>query len=382
MTPEETPALLGGRPVRPEGPPAWPPADPDVLDALRSAHADGSWGQYLGPNVARVEQRLAEEHGVPHVATCASGTLAVEVALRAVGVGPGDEVILAAYDFEPSFLCVHNLGARPVLVDVSPNNAGIDPAAVRSAVTPATKAVLASHLHSGLVGMSELTAIAAGFGVPVVEDACQATGATVEGRPAGTRGDVGVLSFGGSKLLTAGRGGAILTGQADVFQRARLALGRGIQQWAPLSELQAAVLIPQLDRLPAMSELRQQRVGHLLERIRDIPGLRPFGPAPSESRPAYYKLGFYFDETAFGLSRDLFVKALRAEGIAFDPGFRALHVGRAAGRYRAAGSLANAEIAGRTVVGLHHPVLALGEAEVEQVAAAVRKTYRNAARLR
>src|SRR4051812_19276688 len=119
----DTPALLGGPPVRPEGPPDWPPPDPDVLAAVQAAHADGSWGKYLGPNVPRLEERLAEFHGVPHVATCGSGTLAVEVALRAIGIGPGDEVILAAYDFEPSFLTIHNLEARPILVDVSPANA-------------------------------------------------------------------------------------------------------------------------------------------------------------------------------------------------------------------------------------------------------------------
>jgi dTDP-4-amino-4,6-dideoxygalactose transaminase len=215
-----------------------------------------------------------------------------------------------------------------------------------------------------------------------VEDAAQAAGATTEDRPAGTWGDAGVLSFGGSKLLTAGRGGAVLTRHADVFQRARLALGRGVQQWAPLSELQAAVLIPQVRKLAERTALREVRVRQLLDAIRDVPGLRPFGPPPAGSRPAYYKLGLFLDEAAFGLPRETFVKALRAEGVAFDPGFRALHIGRAAGRYRAAGPLTHAETAGRTVVGLHHPVLTLGTAEVEQVAAAIRKTYRNAARLR
>src|SRR3982751_5087724 len=153
MSPD-TPALLGGPPVRPEGPPPWPPSDPAVLDALRAAHADGSWGKYLGPNVPRLEELLAKIHDVPHVATCSSGTLAVEVALRAVGVGPGDEVILGAYDFEPSFLSVHNLGARPVLVDVSPANACLEPAGLAAAITPATKGILVSHLHGGIVAMS------------------------------------------------------------------------------------------------------------------------------------------------------------------------------------------------------------------------------------
>jgi dTDP-4-amino-4,6-dideoxygalactose transaminase len=325
---------------------------------------------------------LAEVHGVPHVATCGSGTLAVEVALRAVGVGPGDEVILGAYDFEPSFLSVHSLGARPVLVDVSPANACLDPAGLAAAITPATKAILVSHLHGGLVPMSAVMDFARRHCVAVVEDAAQAAGATVEGRPPGTWGDAGVLSFGGSKLLTAGRGGAVLTRHPEVFQRARLALGRGVQQWAALSELQAAVLLPQVRKLADRTALREVRVRQLLDAIRDVPGLRRFGPAPPDSRPAHYKLGFFLDELAFGLPRDVFVKALRAEGVAFDPGFRALHVGRATGRYTAAGRLANAEAAGRTVVGLHHPVLALGIAEVEQVAAAIRKTYRNAARLR
>src|SRR3954469_17040665 len=98
----DTPSLLGGPPVRPEGPPEGPFPDPEVLDALRAAHADGSWARYLGPHCSRLEELLAEVLGVPHVVTCGSGTLAVEVALRAVGVGPGDEVILGAYDFEPS----------------------------------------------------------------------------------------------------------------------------------------------------------------------------------------------------------------------------------------------------------------------------------------
>jgi perosamine synthetase len=378
----DTPALLGGPPVRPDGPPDWPPADPDVLAALQAAHADGSWGKYLGPNVPRLEELLAAQHGVPHVATCASGTLAVEIALRAVGVGPGDEVILGGYDFEPSFLTVHQLGARPVLVDVSATNASLTAGSLEAAITPATRAILVTHLHGGLVPMSGVMEVARRHSVAVVEDAAQACGATVEGRPAGSWGDVGVLSFGGSKLLTAGRGGAVLTGRADLFQRARLILGRGVQQWAALSELQAAVLIPQLRRLAEMTTLREQRVGQLLATIADVPGLRPFCPLPPDSRPAYYKLGFFYDEFSFGLPRDVFVKAVRAEGIAIDPGFRALHVGRAPSRYRTAGSLPNAETAGRTVVALHHPVLALGAADVGQVAAAVRKTYRNAARLR
>jgi dTDP-4-amino-4,6-dideoxygalactose transaminase len=258
----------------------------------------------------------------------------------------------------------------------------IDPSGVDSAITPATKAIIATHLHGGLVPMADLMALAGRRGVRVVEDAAQACGATVQGRPAGSWGDVGVTSFGGSKLLTAGRGGAVLTRHADIHQKVRLTLARGVQQWAPLSELQAAVLLPQLRDLPAWTAHRTERVGRLLGLLRDIPGLRPFSNDLLGSRPAYYKLGFYYDAANFGLLREVFVKALRAEGIAFDPGYRALHGGRAASRYRAVGTLSNAEAAGQTIVMLHHPVLSLTEPDVEQVAAAVWKTYRNAARLR
>jgi dTDP-4-amino-4,6-dideoxygalactose transaminase len=146
--------------------------------------------------------------------------------------------------------------------------------------------------------------------------------------------------------------------------------------------LQAAVLIPQLSRLPETTEHRSRRVAELTGAIRDVPGLIAYTERSIDGSPAYYKLGFYFDESTFGIARDVFVKALRAEGIAFDPGFRALHVGRSPSRYKTIGVPLLAESAGQHVVMLHHPVLSLGSFEIAQVAAAVRKTYRNAARLR
>src|SRR5256885_2272952 len=123
------------------------------------------------------------------------------------------------------------------------------------AIGPATRAAVVSHLHGGIVPMRQVMQVAAARGVAVVEDAAQAPGAVVQGRKAGTWGDAGVLSFGGSKLLTAGRGGALLTPHADVHQRARLVLNRG-NITCPLSELQAAVLLPPLDKLNARNARR------------------------------------------------------------------------------------------------------------------------------
>jgi dTDP-4-amino-4,6-dideoxygalactose transaminase len=370
------PALLGGSPVRPQGPTDWPVPDEDVLRALNDAYADGSWGKYHGNSVTLLEARLAEYHGIGHALTCGSGTFAVELALRALKVGPGDEVILSAYDYPGNFLSVHAVGATPVLVDLDPASWQMSLDGLPEAVGPTTKAVIASHLHGGQVPMARLMAFAAGRGLRVIEDAAQCPGAVVQGRRAGTWGDVGILSFGGSKLLTAGRGGAILTPHPDVKQRARVAQLRG-NLVCPLSELQAAVLLPQIDKLHLHNERRAENVRRLVESLRTFPGLVPFAGLLGDSSPGYYKLGFQYDEAAFGLPRARFVAALRAEGMAFDEGFRALHAGRSPSRFRRGGELSEADRAHRGAVVLHHPVLLGSEADVSEVAAAVRKIYAN-----
>jgi dTDP-4-amino-4,6-dideoxygalactose transaminase len=376
-----TPALLGGTPVRPQGPPDWPLVDPDVLDALQGAYRDGSWGRYHGRHVEELEAKLAAYHQVEYVTTCSSGTFAVELALRALKIGAGDEVVMAAYDYPGNFLSIHALGAKPVLVEVHRDNWNLDPARLEAALGPATKAILVSHLHGGLVPMREVMAVAAGREIQVIEDAAQAPGAIVQGQRAGTWGDVGTLSFGGSKLLSAGRGGALLTRHAELHQRARVTLLRG-NLTCPLSELQAAVLLPQLARLDDRNARRHVNVRLLTERLQAVPGLRPFTNAGDDHQPGYYKLGFQYDRTAFDdLPRERFIAALRAEGIAFDEGFRALHIGRSPARFRAGSDLAEAERAHHGCLILHHPVLLGAEGEIEEIARAVRKARAHARRL-
>ncbi len=368
------PALLGGEPLRPAGPPDWPAADELVAAAVGRALADGSWGKYDGGHVCDLETRLAAMHGVQTALACCSGTFAVELALRALKVGPGAEVILSAYDYGGNYLNVLAVGALPVLIDVDPDNWNFAVANLPAAITSATKAVIVSHLHGGLVPMREIQAVTATHGIPIIEDAAQVPGATVQGRPAGSWGDVGVLSFGGSKLLSAGRGGAILTSRADVRARARVAQFRG-NIVGPLSELQAAALVPQLDRLQDRNALRLANVALLVQRLRNVPGLRPFRNRVVEGEPGYYKVGFQYDAMAFGLSRERFLEAVRAEGVALDKGFNALHVGRSPDRFRPAGPLLEADRAHAGAVVLHHPILLGAAADVEEVARAVEKVW-------
>lgn len=221
--------------------------------------------------------------------------------------------------------------------------------------------------------MPAVMEIARAAGVAVIEDACQMPGAVIAGRPAGTWGDVGVLSFGGSKLLSAGRGGALFTNRAEIVQRARLYSHRGNEAY-PLSELQAAVLVPQWNRLDERNRQRTENANRLCGMLADRPGLVPFLKSIPETTPGYYKLGFQYDPRAFdGLSRDRFAEAMRAEGIAVDPGFRSLHTIHSRRRYRQVGDLPVATGADERVLTLHHPVL-LGEPEeIDQIVTAIEK---------
>jgi dTDP-4-amino-4,6-dideoxygalactose transaminase len=226
--------------------------------------------------------------------------------------------------------------------------------------------------------MREVMELAGRQGVAVIEDAAQAPGAYVQGRMAGSWGDVGILSFGGSKLLTAGRGGALMTRHVAVAQRARLWLQRG-NHVCPLSELQAAVLVPQLERLAERNMQRLRAVHFLTEQLRGVPGLATFRNRPLEnSEPSYYKVGWQFDASAFGLSRARLVAAMRAEGIAVDEGFRALHVERSPSRWRGPGPLTQAERAHEGALVLHHPVLLGSDEDLMQVVRAVERVRTHA----
>jgi len=367
------PAILGGKPLRPEGPPAWPPAWEEVSRAVKQSLDEGGWGLYHGPNSQLLTERLSAYHGVEFVELCCSGTFAIELALRALQIGPGDEVILAGYDFIGNFNDVVAVGARPVLIDLDPDNWNLNPELIGEAISPNTRAILVSHLHGGVVPMKRVVEIAREYGLWVIEDACQMPGAMIEGRKAGTWGDAGVISFGGSKLLSAGRGGALLTSSPEIRQRAQVYCNRGNHAY-PLSELQATVLLPQLERLDQRNQARSMSVSKLAESLKPISGLRLLDNRESSVFPGYYKLGFQYDSGEFdGLSREMFVRAARAEGIEFNAGFRAFHLCRSSRRFRKAGALAIATMADASMLVLHHPALLEGDEAIDQVTRGVHR---------
>jgi perosamine synthetase len=165
-------AIDGGAPILPEGPPTWPPPNGAVRSALEAAHADGSWGRYYGPHCERLSNLLAQFLSVKHAWLCCSGTVAVELALRGLKVGPGNEVILAGYDFPGNFRAIEAIGAKPVLVDLAPSSWTLDAEQVAAAICPLTKAVVVSHLHGSLADMPRLRTIADEKGIFIVPEQC------------------------------------------------------------------------------------------------------------------------------------------------------------------------------------------------------------------
>ncbi len=371
-------AIHGGPPVNPLGPPSWPPRDDDVQRAMAQLAQDGSWGRYHGPHVTELERRLADLHQVPHALTCSSGTIAVELALRGLKIGTGDEVILAGYDFSGNFRCIEAVGAVPVLVDIDPTNWCLDAQTIAEAVSPLTRAIVVSHLHGGSADMRTLSAVAAERGIRVVEDACQVPGAVVQGRPAGTWGDIGVLSFGGSKLLTAGRGGALVTRQEDLFQRIKIYCERGNDAF-PLSEMQAAILVPQTARLAERNAIRETRVRQLLDETAHLEALSPVVLPAAGDRASYYKVAWRYDGTRSGdWSRAEFLAAMQAEGVAMDVGFRGF-LRRSSRRCRQASTLEHAQNAVDQTILLHHPVLLEAAESISQITEALKKVLTFAA---
>lgn len=359
----------------------WPLPDDDVREALLACYASGDWGKYDGANSAALIESLQKTFQREHIQLCSSGTIAVELALRGLKIGPGDEVILAGYDFPGNFRAIEAVGARPVLIDVLENRWTMDPAQIVPAISASTKAVLVSHLHGDLAEIETISAIARERNLKILEDACQVPGAIIAGKPAGSFGDASTLSFGGSKLLTAGRGGAVLTSQPETAQRIKVFSSRGNEAF-PLSELQAAVLAPQLRKLAARTAIRAKNVDLLREQLKDlaefVPPLAP-RPASLAPVPAYYKLAWrYLPAVHNGQpdcshpSRDALIRALQARGIAIDAGFRGF-AKRSGNRCRVIGDLRNSQSAAEATLLLHHPILLQPAQQIDLLAETLRK---------
>lgn len=341
----------------------WPIQDPDVETQMRACFSSGDWGRYHGAYLAELQTQIGAMCQQPLVWPCSSGTIAVELGLRGLGVKPGDEVILAGYDFAGNFRAVESIGALPVLVDLLPDRWVLDLAEVKKAVSDQTRAILVSHLHGDLAEMGRLRQFADDQQIPILEDACQSPGARVDGQAVGSWGDAATFSFGGSKLLTAGRGGAVVTSSEQVLQRIRIFVERGNDAF-PLSEIQAACLLPQIEKLDERNRLRAERVRQLQELIRDWHWIQTTPFFLGDQIAAYYKLAFLVevDQQASVAkdNRNRIRTKLQSYGVPIDDAFRSF-VNRSARRCRRIGMLPHSKQAGENTLVLHHPILLAGD---------------------
>jgi len=348
---------------------SWPVTDDAIRLTFERMLADGSWGRYHGPHCDALRQALIEYLGTEHVHLCCSGTSAIELALRSAQVGSGDEVILAAYDYKANFANVLAVGARPVLVDTLAKRPVLDPDQLTHALSSTTRAIICSHLHGCLAPIDAILEFAEQKELTLIEDACQVPGARLSDRMAGTIGHIGILSFGGSKLLTAGRGGAVITDDDRIAHRIRLYTQRGNDAY-PLSEMQAAVLMPQLHQLNARNAQRRAAVQLLQTHLTEDSPVRVVPDGDADNLSAYYKVAMWMSGTDTE-QRDGYAHRLRSEDIPIDPGFQALHRIHATSRFRAVGDLPSATALHNQLLTLHHPCLLADPDDIRQLAAAL-----------
>ncbi|GGM45067.1 hypothetical protein GCM10012275_15160 [Longimycelium tulufanense] len=339
------PAAAGGEPVRRHPLPFALPSlgteeEHEVLDTLRSAWLT------TGPKVKRFEQRCADYLGVRHAIALNSCTGALHVALAAAGIGPGDEVITSPITWPATTNVIHHLGATPVFADVEPDTLNLDPQQVERAVTPKTKAIVPVHMAGQPCDMDALGDIAHHHGLVVIEDAAHALGAHYKGTPVGRLSTATAFSFYPTKNITAIEGGLLATEDDSLAEHARILSSHGITRDAwrrysttgsphwqliepgykyNMTDVQASVGLHQLPRLEGFIAIRERYAAFYDEHLAGIPALMPLARR-AYARHAHHLYIVQLDLRRLPLTRDEFIQALRAEGIATGIHFPSLHL--------------------------------------------------------
>jgi dTDP-4-amino-4,6-dideoxygalactose transaminase len=322
-------ALNGGTPVRSNPYPSWPSGDDREIDAVTDVIRSGDWGGYPEPGRygGRFEASFAEYQGAKHGVLMANGTITMEVALKALGIGWGDEVIIPALTFAATAYAAIAAGALPVIVDVTPDTWCIDPDLVEAAITPKTKAIMPVHLGHHMADMDRIMTIATKHGLAVVEDCAHAHGQQWQGKGAGCIGDFGSFSHQSSKILTSGEGGSLLTNDDDLAQRAHSLIDCGRAKDSDekqytfganyrLGELHAALLVVAMERFPAQQAERAESGKLFEELVAQVSGVRTMPVDPRVTRWSFYNYILAIEPDAFaGRTNEIVCAALEAEGI-------------------------------------------------------------------
>jgi dTDP-4-amino-4,6-dideoxygalactose transaminase len=326
-------AITGGKALRKTPFTQWPYGGAEEKRALANVLTSSKWGgqPFPGKHSMAFARKFAKLHTAKYAQCVNTGTVAIQAALKAIEIQPGDEVIAPAYTWEGTVGPVLLLNAVPVFVDVDPDTYCLDARKIERAITPKTKAILPVHLGMRFADMDEILRIAAKHNLKVIEDCAHAHGGTWKGKGAGSMGDLGAFSFQSSKLLTCGEGGAVITNNLEYMEKVQSYINAGRASVTDqfhhriigfnyrLGEFQAAVLAAQIDRLPKQAKVRAKNMAHFESRLKNTPEIGLLKPDPRITRLAPYGYVIkYFAERAKDIPRAAFVGALQLEGIPCD----------------------------------------------------------------
>jgi dTDP-4-amino-4,6-dideoxygalactose transaminase len=326
-------ALLGGARTLTRQPPAWPIFDESDREALMSVLESRVWGGYH-QSVGELERRFADYHGAKFGIAMANGTVSLEIALTAAGVRPGDEVIVPPITFVASATSIVRVGAVPVFVDVDADSINLNPALVEAAITERTRAIVLVHFAGCPADLDAYTNLCQQHNLILIEDCAHAHGAEWNGQRVGSFGHFGSFSFQGSKNMTAGEGGILITNHSDLADSARSIANQGRRKdgaWyehvnlgtnARLTGFQASLLLNQLERLPEQVNTRMDRATKLRAGVNKTERLVTT-PAEIDSRITAHAFHLFsmVHIAESGVPRDNFVAALAAEGLPVTTGY-------------------------------------------------------------
>lgn len=302
-----------------------------VVEVLRSERIA------LGPKLGEFEAEFVRRLGVRHAVCCSSGTAGLHMGWRALGIGPGDEVITTPFSFIASANSILFVGARPVFVDIDPQTWQLDAARVEAALTPRTRALLPVDVFGGLPEMDALLALARQRGLRVLEDSCEALGAVYRGRPAGTLGEAGVFGFYPNKQITTGEGGMVVTDDDAIAFQLRSLRNQGRDpdgEWLThprlgynyrMCDVQAALGVVQMRRLDAILAQRDRVAGLYRERLAGEPRLR-LQRIPADQKVSWFVFVVRLNDDYTAAQRDAILRGLRARGIGCNVYFTPIHL--------------------------------------------------------
>jgi L-glutamine:2-deoxy-scyllo-inosose/3-amino-2,3-dideoxy-scyllo-inosose aminotransferase len=294
---------------------------------LRQVLESGHWA-YDGPVEARFQQAFCDLHTVKHGLTVMNGTIALQLALEALGIGYGDEVIVPANTWQATAAACLDVNATPILVDIEPDTYCLDPDKAAAAITSRTRAIIPVHLFNSIADMDRILDLAQRHNLHVIEDCAHNHGSLWRGRGVGSLGDIGCFSFQSSKSLNAGEGGFVMTNSDRLYERlyslrncGRQRPGADPANFEPvqsgnyrMSEWQSAILTAQLERFPEQLATREANLTFLNAQLAQLPGIKPLLRRPQVTRQGMYGYVLRYDPEAFNeVPVAAFRKALGAE---------------------------------------------------------------------